>query len=148
MIVEGRDLRPGVPHLGAEDPVVLQAVRGDPLRQGLDQVDVALAQQAPDLLHHLGIADHIVVLVVDGGMLDAGQLQVDADALLVVLFVAVDPDPAGQDEVAHEHFHGPAMRNGGQCGDFLRRRHDGFDPFGRSPHSGAGEGAAPWGPRQ
>ena len=59
----------------------------------------------------LGIAHDVVVLVVDRRMLEAGQLQVDAHTLLGVLLVAVDPDPAGQDQVAHEHFHGAAMRN-------------------------------------
>ena len=32
------------PHLGDEDPVVVQALGGDPLGQGLDQVDVAFIQ--------------------------------------------------------------------------------------------------------
>ena len=100
----GEDVELLDPNHGTTYPAIVEAQPGDTLGQGLDQVDVPRITDAPDLVDQGFVTDDAgQAIVVNAGIADQGQIDVDANALSAVAFVAVDADQHVDDEVADEH---------------------------------------------
>ena len=88
------------PDLGLLNPRFGQTQIGDPFRQCFNQVDVARGNQLFDAEDDVIVADHVVDVVGDRERTAADeQFQIEADTLIGLLLVIVDPDSAGQDEI-------------------------------------------------
>ncbi len=100
----GEDVELLDPDDGATHPPVVEAQPGDALGQGLDQVDVARIASTPDLVDQGLVADNAgQAIVVDSGIVDQRQIDINSNALSAVALVAVDADQHVDDEVADEH---------------------------------------------
>src|SRR5258706_7369866 len=98
------DLELGDADAGLDHPWLREAQLGDRLGQRLDQVDVPAIEQRLNAGDDGVVGDDIgEVVVARTGILQHQQVDIDLDALLGQVLVRIDPDAAGQDEVAHEH---------------------------------------------
>jgi hypothetical protein len=83
---------------------VLEASLGDPLRQSLNQVYMAVTRNGPNPSHDVFIANDVLELVSERvSIIRNGQIEINANPLWCALFMGVDANIARQDEVTDEH---------------------------------------------
>lgn len=62
-----------------------------------------MRKKIADISDELCVTNDIRVIVIDSGVLDAFQVKVKPNALMAMLFVAIDADPARHYQIAHEY---------------------------------------------
>src|SRR5262245_11540358 len=92
------------PYPDAFDACICQAVAGDALGQGLEQIDVLVLHQQGDALEQCAVVEHVLEPVRNAIIAVAhGQIRRQQDALLVALFVLEDADAGDDFEIIDEY---------------------------------------------
>jgi hypothetical protein len=89
-------------HTHGADTTILEAGARDMFGQRLGKIEMPLGDEGTDAERNRFVVHHLVQAILNGPRVLDTKLHIDANRLLVRLFVAVDSDPGEKLEIANE----------------------------------------------